>query len=109
LTEFISLSSYDLERTFEQDGMITASTRWLQACSFVDDTVDGLYRLSGQEQGGIFHLDSNPGLNFYEIVHGLNRRHGQRWHVQPGTEPQLDNRLRDDRIQLRSLVERFQA
>lgn len=92
-----------LERTVAEQGRIAASVNWLQACSFVEDTVDGLYRLATAHPGGLYHLDANPGLNFYQIVTHLNRLHGSRWRVEAADEPRLDNRLLDERIQLRAL------
>lgn len=96
-----------LENTFQKDGYIPASINWVQACSFIEDTVDGLYRLAVSFPGGLYHLDSNPGLNFYQIVNGLNRLHGERWLVKEAAEPNLDNRLLDERIALRPLTEYF--
>jgi dTDP-4-dehydrorhamnose reductase len=96
-----------LENTFRKEGRIPASVNWVQACSFVEDTVDGLYRLAVSFPGGLYHLDSNPGLNFYQVVSGLNRLQGEKWRVEAVTEPRLDNRLLDPRITLRPLTERF--
>lgn len=96
-----------LETTFAQHGRIAASVNWFQACSFVEDTVVGLYHLATAYPGGVYHLDSNPGLSFHAIVTGLNRQHGARWQVATADEPRLDNRLWDERIKLRPLTEHF--
>lgn len=96
-----------LETRQREEGHIFASTNWIQACSFVEDTVEGLVRLADFEAGGIYHLDGNSGLNFFEIVSGLNRLHGGRWQVEAASEPRLDNRLLDERIRLRAITERF--
>lgn len=96
-----------LETTFQQKGGIPASTNWIQACSFIEDTVDGLYRLAVSRPGGLYHLDSNPGLNFFQVVNGLNHLHGGRWRVEETQEPRLDNRLLDERFSMRPLTERF--
>lgn len=96
-----------LQHTFERDGVIQASTNWFQACSFLEDTADGLAWAMQELEGGLYHLDGNPGLDFYEIASGLNRLLGQPWQVQPGETPALNNRLLDARLPTRPLTEWF--
>lgn len=73
-----------LSRTFATERQITASTKWFPACSFLPDTAVSLTQLMAQDfSAGIYHLDGNPGLPFYEIVVGLQQMHHMSWHINP--------------------------
>jgi hypothetical protein len=56
---------------------------------------------------GLYHLDGNPGLNFYEIVAGLNRLLGEPWRVAPTVEPQQNNRLLDSQTAVAAIADRL--
>lgn len=99
----------NLHRTFQSDGQIVASVNWYQACSFLPDTAAALVQIMEAETGGLYHVDGNPGLNFYEVASGLNRMLGRPWVVVPGEAPALDNRLLDERIRVQPITERFHA
>ncbi len=96
-----------LDRTFCEQGRIAASIHWIQACSFLDDTVAGLIEIMASQRAGIYHVDGNPGLSFYEIVQGLNELMGNAWVVVPDEAPRLNNRLLDSRIRVKPITERF--
>jgi dTDP-4-dehydrorhamnose reductase len=98
-----------LERSFQAQGRLAASTKWYQACSFLTDTADGLAYCMETQPGGLYHLDGNPGLNFYEVVLGLNRLLGQRWRVTPSDSPVQNNLLQDDRLHVNPITRRFPA
>lgn len=87
-----------LDNAFGHDGKISASTKWLQACSFLEDTASTLGEILITMPGGIYHLDSNDGLNFYQIVTGLKSLLKKDWVVEPGDSPDLINLLHDSRI-----------
>lgn len=96
-----------LYRTAQAQGRIEASGRWLTACAFLEDTADGLYRLLTGYPAGLYHLEGNPGLSFYEIAVGLRRLHGADWTVVRSEAPVWDNRLLEERIALRPITERL--
>jgi dTDP-4-dehydrorhamnose reductase len=96
-----------LERTFRTEGQIAASTNWYQACSFLADTADSLKQIMETDGCGIFHLDGNPGLNFYTIVTALNRLAGNPWVVVPTETPHQNNLLPDQRLRVRPITDRF--
>ncbi len=97
-----------LERSFQATGWIDASIHWYQACSFLADTAQSLVDIMQRLPAGLYHVDGNPGLNFYEIVVGLNRLHGNRWVVNPSTMPVQNNRLVDLHIQVQPITRWFQ-
>lgn len=96
-----------LDRTFRAEGRITASVNWHQACSFLADTADGLGQIMDRYPAGLYHLDGNPGLNFYEIASGLNRLLRNSWAVVPSDTPNVNNLLHDERIQVAPITRRL--
>lgn len=95
-----------LERQAREHGEIRASTRWLPACSFVEDTAAALLRLIRQP-GDLYLLSSNERWNFFEIVSALNAHHGGRWRVTPTEDFVYDQRMLDPRPGLPSLAARL--
>jgi dTDP-4-dehydrorhamnose reductase len=95
-----------LETQMREKGRVEASTRWLPACSFLDDTVRALQALAWAEPG-LYLLDSNERWSYYEIVRALNERHGGSWNVEPTEHFVFDQRMMDDRVVLPSLKARL--
>lgn len=98
-----------LEQTHAREGRIAASTAWVQACSFLEDTTEALVYILRSLPGGLYHLDGNPGLSFYEIATALNAWLGHRWKVEPTESPALNNRMIDPRVPVRPITERLRA
>ena len=96
-----------LHRTFQTAGQIEASTEWFQACSFLDDTAAALVHLMTSGAPGAYHLDGNPGLSFFEVVTGLKHLLGATWQIVPSGQPVQNNLLVDERVRVRSIVNRF--
>jgi dTDP-4-dehydrorhamnose reductase len=94
-------------RAAERDGRVEASRRWVPACSFLDDTAEALHRLMTGHPPGLYHLDGNPGLTFYEIVRGLDELQGRGWTVVAADSPELDNRMVDPRISVAPITARL--
>ena len=95
-----------LEAQARDGGRVEASTRWLPACSFLDDTVRALLALAWAEPG-LYLLDANERWTYFEIVQALNARAGGRWRVEPTEAFVQDQRMRDDRVVLPSLRTRL--
>lgn len=78
-------------------GQVLASTRWLPACAFLDDTATALLGLVETPQAGLHHLDANAqsALSYYEIVSALAMHLGRDWVVVPTQDPVHDQRLID--------------
>ncbi|HMP74219.1 MAG TPA: sugar nucleotide-binding protein [Kiritimatiellia bacterium] len=96
-----------LHRTAQTEGRIPASQNWFQACSFLSDTADSLIHLIESHPAGLYHIDGNPGLPFYDIVHGLNRMLGQSWIIEPSDHPLCNNLLLEDRLSTRHITAKF--
>jgi dTDP-4-dehydrorhamnose reductase len=85
---------------------IRASVRWMPACSFLEDTAQGLLQLAGA-RAGLYQLDSNDRWSFFDIAHALRRRHGTDWTLEPTWERAYDQRMLDGRIAMARLHERL--
>ena len=96
-----------LTKVQRDHGQIDASERWYPACSFIEDTVQGLYQLAQGDHRGLYLLDSNEKWNYYEIVSALNEQQGNSWNVNRNTAFVYDQRMQDDRIQMASLKDRL--
>ncbi len=97
-----------LIRTHQENGQIDASVNWYQACSFLEDTADGLLYVMERFSAELYHLDSNRGLTFYDIVIGLNQLHGNAWQVNAVDAPVHNNLMPDLRLPIPTLSERLQ-
>lgn len=96
-----------LERTYNTMGRLSASTKWLQSCSFLSDTADAFIYITEKLPGGLYHLNSNQGFNFFEIVSGLKNYFNKPWHIEASEFPDLNNLLVDDRVLVRKLSDIF--
>ena len=97
-----------LAATHEREGSVGASTRWLPACSLLEDTAAALVGLLLDNSAeGLYLIDSNRGLNYFEIATALNARHGDHWCVQPNEDFVYDQRMIDPRAGMPSLAERL--
>jgi dTDP-4-dehydrorhamnose reductase len=96
-----------LERIFQSQGRISASIHWYPACAFLEDTADSLRHIMETLPAGLYHLEGNPGLNFHDIVLGLNRLRGEPWVVISCGQPVQNNRLLDTRTTLRPISDRL--
>jgi len=90
-----------------RQGQIEASRNWFPACAFLEDTAASLYQLMKNFPTGLYHLDANPGLHFYDIVKNITHLQQRKWRIIPAIDPVINNRLLDDRIKVKSIVEHF--
>lgn len=98
-----SNNMYDfLVRQQKEKGYIEASTLWYPSCSFLDVTSKILVDLS-LSNTGLFQLNSNKNLNFYQIVLGINKKFDCNFKVIPTTSLNRDDRMYDDRIEVETL------
>ena len=92
----------------QQHGRIEASTRWLPACSFLEDTADALTD-AVTRRPGLYLVDGNDGWTFYDIACALAAKLRQPWRVVPTHAFAFDQRMHDPRLQLPPLRERLPA
>lgn len=100
------LTGNQMAAWFSERKSVDASTRWLPACAFVDDTADALLDIA-EHRGGIYHLDANEGWSFYDLGCALRERHNADWRITPTPDRAYDQRLLDGRIRLPRLADRL--
>lgn len=96
-----------LEKKHLEEWKILASTKWMPACSFLQDTASALWNLALEQNPGIYMADSNRSWTFYQIAQALSLRHGGRWKVEPTEDFVFDQRMLDGRISLPPLEDRL--
>lgn len=74
---------------------IPASTRWVPALAFLDDTAAGLLSFLTDPEPGVHHLDANAetAWTYHEVVTALREQLGRSWHVVESEAPDHDQRL----------------
>ena len=98
-----------LHSMMEKDEVIKASTTWIPAASFMEDTCQALIDLMHKNVPGIYHIDSNTQdkWNFFQLVNQLKKMYNTDWVVESCEDYVHDQRLLDDRVQIASFSEKF--
>jgi dTDP-4-dehydrorhamnose reductase len=88
-----------LDRQMRERGAIRASTRWLPACSFLEDTAAALERLATVVERGVYLVDSNARWTHLDIARALAADRSLPWTVLPDDEGfAQDQRMLDPRL-----------
>lgn len=90
------------ERETRARGHVRASSRWLPACSFLDDTADAIAGLLAAAPGR-YQIDGNVRWTFFEIARALSARHHGRWTIVETDDVVQDQRMIDPRVQVTPL------
>lgn len=90
----------------ESRGGGALSTRWLPACSLLDDTAVALVRIA-ELRPGLYQVDANEGWTLHDIGCALRQRHDAPWSIVPAAAPVHDQRMHDPRIVLPRLADRL--
>ena len=79
------------------DGIVRASTRWIPACAFLDDTAAALLSLVTDPEPGLHHLDANAhtAWTHASILRHLAAALERPWRIVESDEPDHDQRLID--------------
>ncbi len=96
-----------LTRMAGESGVVDASDAWLPSCAFLEDSADALVRLAERAEPGLYQLEGNPGLSFFDIAEALAHLHDGAWQVRRTHDPDWDNRMADDRIRVAPITERL--
>ena len=97
-----------LARTNAAEGGVNASEHWQPACSFLADTAAALTTLlTDHDARGIYQLDGNPGLSFFQIATALSELNAQAWKVRAVAEPDWDQRMIDARVRVAPITARL--
>jgi len=95
-----------LDDQFREDGLVSCSTQWLPACSFLEDTVPVLASMVDRDPG-LYQFDTNQKWSFYQIAFALNKQLGKKWKVTANDSFVFDQRMVDSRLPAVSLKNRL--
>lgn len=79
-------------------GFIEASDAFYPSAAFMEDTAQGLLQML-HHPPGIYHLNTNESLSFYEIVHRLKTLYPT-FKVKRTKTPAIDVRMKDEALDL---------
>lgn len=88
-----------LDAAAESGAPVHASTRWVPACAFLDDTAAALLSFLTDPEPGVHHLDGNAATawTYHQIVTALREELGRSWRIVPTERPDHDQRLAGSR------------
>lgn len=98
-----------LENIHREKGKIEASNQWIPATAFIKDTADFIYRIPADMSPGIYHLNGNPGISFFELVNLISKKYRKDWTIVETDTPKRDGRIIDARIQMPMITEQFEG
>jgi len=94
-------------REMAAHGAVAASTAWMPACSWIDDTARALLRALAAPPG-LYLLDGNgAGHDFATILEAIARVQGRDWVVHQHADYVHDQRMLDGRLALPPIGERL--
>ncbi|MCF8266555.1 MAG: sugar nucleotide-binding protein [Ignavibacteriales bacterium] len=91
------------EEAQKNNGQISASANWFQSCSFLEDTASVLYEIMLTGNSGVYLVNSNNDLNFFELVSLLSDKLKTGWKINRTSNPELNNLMLDDRLAVNEL------
>jgi len=97
-----------LDDQFTADGLVSCSTQWLPACSFLEDSVPVLGSMIDRDPG-LYQFDTNQKWNFYQIAFALNKTLGKKWKITATDTFVFDQRMVDPRLPAVSLKSRLSS
>lgn len=99
---------FDLEKELIEKGEILASIDYFPAVAFIEDTIEEIYRISVSYEKGLFMIDSNDGMNYFDILNSLNKIYQKNWSISKSTDFNYNQTMLDDRCQIPKLSEKLQ-
>ncbi len=90
-------------KEMQEKGVIKASHTWFPACSFMRDTASAICEILENQPSGLYLVDSNNGLSFYDIATELSRIYTY-WNISDKSDFVMDNRMIDERVKIRKFI-----
>jgi dTDP-4-dehydrorhamnose reductase len=84
-------------------GYIEASSQWYPSCSFLNETANTVVNCALNFSNGIYMANSNKKHSFFEIVNHLKEKYKTDWIVKETTSFIRDDRMIDDRVEIKEL------
>lgn len=92
-----------------EQGYISASKKWIPACSHMAESGEWMYSLLSRGEGGVYHLDGNSSeaWNFYDMIDAIRVRLNLPWELREDNSFVFDQRMLDDRCEPESIPQRL--
>lgn len=88
-----------------KDGVLEVSRQWYPASSYLRDTARCLLAVLQGSSPGLYHVDSNSGLNMVQIASREAKRLGFNWQIEPVDSLVRDHRMVDPRVEIKKWKE----
>lgn len=98
---------FELQNELVEKGELIASVNYFPALAFIEDTIEEIYRISTNYDKGLFMIDSNDGLSYYDILTSLNNIYQKNWIISKSTDFNYNQRMLDDKCQIPKLSEKL--
>ena len=102
-----SITNFLFEQAAKNGGRIEASSKWVPATSFLGDTASALASLVDAGEPGLYHVDGNPGLTFFEIATRVRAMVGAPWEIVETDTPDMNTRMTDERVRVAPITDRL--
>lgn len=89
-------------KAMRENGFISASSLWYPSCSFLEDSALAIYHISFMSEPGIYHVNSNKNLSFYDICVLLSKKFPHII-VKENQDFVADHRMIDARVNIKTL------
>lgn len=97
----------NIQKEISEKGVLQASTNYYPALSFIEDTISEIYRISQEFESGLFMIDSNDGLNYFEIVTRLKNIYQKDWNIEKTVDYTYNQLMTDERVQVPKLSDKL--
>lgn len=89
-------------KQMKENGFVSASSTWYPSCSFLKDSAQAIYDISYLSEPGIYHVNSNKNLSFYDICLLLSKKFPN-INVKENKDFTADHRMIDARVNVKPL------
>ena len=96
-----------IQKEISEKGEIHASTNYYPALAFIEDTVAEIYRISVEYDSGLFMVDSNAELNYYDILSRLKVIYQKDWVIEKSIDFTYNQSMIDEKVKIPKLSERL--
>jgi dTDP-4-dehydrorhamnose reductase len=89
-------------KEMKEKGYVSASSLWYPSCSFLKDSAQAIYDIQFLPEPGIYHVNSNLNLSFYDICLLLGHKFPNII-VKENKDFSADHRMIDPRVKMKTL------
>lgn len=99
---------FEVQKEILDKGELLASANFYPAIAFIEDTIEEIYRISTSYEKGLFMIDSNDGLNYFDILTSLNKIYQKNWDIEKSINFNYNQRMIDEKSQISKLSKKLE-